>query len=43
MEIEIDKIYNENCLLTMSRMPDSYIDFVITSPPYDDQRNKEIE
>jgi len=37
MEKEI--IYNENCLETMGRMPDSYIDFVITSPPYDDIRN----
>lgn len=37
METEI--IYNEDCLLTMSRMPNNYIDFVITSPPYDDIRN----
>jgi len=36
MENEI--IYNENCLLTMSRMPNSCIDFVITSPPYDNIR-----
>lgn len=31
-------IYNEDCLKTMSRMPSKYIDFVITSPPYDDIR-----
>jgi len=37
--MEVDKIYNENCLLTMSNMSDNYIDFVITSPPYDDTRN----
>lgn len=37
--METEKIYNEDCLLTMSRMPDNYIDFVITSPPYDDIRN----
>ncbi len=37
--MEIGKIYNENCLITMSNMPESYIDFVITSPPYDDIRN----
>jgi site-specific DNA-methyltransferase (adenine-specific) len=37
--IEIDKIYNENCLQTMSKMPNCFVDFVITSPPYDDIRN----
>ena len=37
--IEIDKIYNENCLDTMSRMPDGIIDLTVTSPPYDDLRN----
>lgn len=37
--METETIYNEDCLLTMSRMPDNYIDFVITSPPYDDIRN----
>ena len=29
-----NKIYNENCLDTMSRMSDNYIDLTITSPPY---------
>jgi len=37
--MEIGKIYNENCLDTMAKMPNEYIDFVITSPPYDDLRN----
>jgi site-specific DNA-methyltransferase (adenine-specific) len=32
--IELNKIYNENCLDTMARMPDNYIDLVVTSPPY---------
>ncbi len=39
MILELNKIYNENCLNTMSNMPDNYIDMVITSPPYDDLRN----
>jgi site-specific DNA-methyltransferase (adenine-specific) len=30
----INKIYNENCLDTMKRMPDNFIDLVVTSPPY---------
>lgn len=34
----IDTIYNENCLDTMSRMPDGLIDLTITSPPYDNLR-----
>ena len=32
--IEINKIYNENCLDTLSRIDDNSIDLVITSPPY---------
>jgi len=27
-------VYNEDCLLTMSRMPDGFVDHIITSPPY---------
>ena len=37
--MKLNEIYNENCLDTMSKMPDDFIDFVITSPPYDDIRN----
>jgi len=37
--METVKIYNEDCLITMKRMPDNFVDFVITSPPYDDIRN----
>ena len=37
--MELDKIYNENCLITMQKMPNDFVDFVITSPPYDDIRN----
>lgn len=32
--MEINKIYNESCLDTLKRIPDSSIDLVITSPPY---------
>ncbi len=34
-----NKIYNEDCLVTMNKMPDEFVDFVITSPPYDNIRN----
>jgi DNA modification methylase len=32
--IELDKIYCEDCLSTMARMPDNFVDCVVTSPPY---------
>jgi modification methylase len=32
--MEINKIYNEDCLETMKRMPDNFVDLIITSPPY---------
>ena len=34
----INKIHNENCLQTMAKMPDNFIDATITSPPYDNLR-----
>lgn len=36
--MELNKIYNEDCLQTMSRMPDNFIDLTVTSPPYDNLR-----
>jgi DNA modification methylase len=32
--IELDKIYNEDCLVGMQRIPDETVDCVVTSPPY---------
>ena len=37
--MEINKIYTENCLDTMARMKDNFIDLTVTSPPYDELRN----
>ena len=37
-ELEINKCYNENCLDTMARIPDGFIDLTVTSPPYDNLR-----
>jgi site-specific DNA-methyltransferase (adenine-specific) len=34
----LNKIHNENCLETMARMPDGFIDLTVTSPPYDGLR-----
>jgi site-specific DNA-methyltransferase (adenine-specific) len=36
--IELNKIYNENCLDTLAKIKDNTIDLTITSPPYDDLR-----
>ena len=32
--MKLNKIYNEDCLDTMARMEDNFIDLTITSPPY---------
>ena len=39
------KIYNEDCLKTMARIPENYIDLTVTSPPYDKLRtyNNELQ
>jgi site-specific DNA-methyltransferase (adenine-specific) len=36
--MEINKIYNENCLDTMAKMEANFIDLTVTSPPYDNLR-----
>ena len=41
--IELNKIYNEDCLEGMKRIPDGSIDLTVTSPPYDTLRNYENE
>ena len=33
-EEDINKIYNEDCLLTLSKMKDESVDLIVTSPPY---------
>lgn len=34
----INKIHNENCLETMAKITDNFIDLTVTSPPYDGLR-----
>jgi site-specific DNA-methyltransferase (adenine-specific) len=34
----LNEVFEENCLETMKRMPDCFVDLVVTSPPYDDLR-----
>lgn len=37
--MDINRIYTENCIDTLSRMPDDFIDMTLCSPPYDDLRS----
>ena len=37
--LKLNKIYNQNCLDTMDKMPDNFVDLVVTSPPYDGLRD----
>ena len=32
--MELNKIYCEDCLQTMKRMPDNFVDSIVTDPPY---------
>ena len=44
--MELNKIYNEDCLETMAKMPDNFVDLIITSPPYNKNyytKNKKIQ
>lgn len=36
--MKINNIYNENCIDTMQKMSDGFIDLTVTSPPYDNLR-----
>lgn len=38
--LEINKIYNEDCLITMNNLPEKCVDLVITSPPYNSTPRK---
>ena len=33
-KIELDTIYNESCLETLKKIPNDFVDVVVTSPPY---------
>ena len=37
--MKLNEIYVENCLDTLSKMPDEFVQATITSPPYDDLRS----
>ena len=33
--MEVNKIYNEDCLVGLKKIPDNSIDLVLIDPPYD--------
>lgn len=37
--IELDNIYNQDCLDGMKLIPDGFVDLTVTSPPYDNLRD----
>lgn len=37
--MELNVIYNSDCLLGLKKLPDSYVDLTVTSPPYDNLRS----
>jgi site-specific DNA-methyltransferase (adenine-specific) len=39
MSIELNQIYVEDCLDTMAKLDNDFIDLVVTSPPYDNLRS----
>jgi len=41
--MELNRIYNENCLDTMARMPGGFLQCVVTSPPYYGLRSYKTE
>ncbi len=36
--MELNRIYHENCIDTMNRLTDEFVDMTLTSPPYDNLR-----
>src|SRR3990167_6873923 len=38
-DLPLNQIYNEDCLETMKRMPNDFVDMTLTSPPYDNLRD----
>ena len=43
MPIELDHIYNEDCLQGLKKLPDACVDCVVTSPPYFAMRDYNVD
>ena len=40
--MQLNKIYNEDCLVGMDRIPDGSVDMILTDLPYGTTRNKGV-
>jgi site-specific DNA-methyltransferase (adenine-specific) len=38
-DVELNKVYQQDCIVGMRKIPDGAIDLVVTSPPYDNLRD----
>ncbi len=36
----LNKYFHEDCMVTMAKMPNEYVDLILTSPPYDEHLRK---
>lgn len=43
MDIQINNIYNEDCLEGMKRISDNSVDCILTDPPYLYLRNQKLD
>ena len=34
-DLQVNKLYNEDCLVGLKKIPDNSVDLVIIDPPYD--------
>lgn len=41
--MKVDCIYHDNCLNVLKKLPNKFVDLVVTSPPYADNRKKTYE
>lgn len=41
--MELNKIYNEDCLEGMKRIPDESIDCILTDPPYQYLKGQKLD
>ena len=41
--VELNKIYNEDCLNFLKRIPDNFVDLIVTDPPYNVSQKSDLK
>src|SRR3989344_1850774 len=41
--VRLNKIYNEDCLKFLKRVPDNFVDLIVTDPPYNVSQKSDIK